>query len=99
MLREWYGYHWHRTQEDLERAKNVLREQTHLAGDARQKQSKVEADVDSLRARLQELRSELGTWHSELSLIHQEREQRSPQSGGTGRTPAGFEPSKRRAGR
>ncbi len=77
LLRQWYGFHWHRTQEDLERAKKVLREQTHLAGDARQKQSKVEADIDSLRARLQELRNELGTWHSELSVIHQEREQRS----------------------
>ena len=77
LLRQWYGYHWHRTQEDLERAKKMLREQTHLAGDARQRQSKVEADIDSLRARLQQLRSELGAWHTELSVIHQEREQRS----------------------
>ncbi len=77
LLRQWYGYHWHRTQDDLERAKKVLREQTQLAGEAREKQSKVEADIDSLRARLQQLRSELGTWHAELSVIHQEREQRS----------------------
>ena len=77
LLRQWYGFHWHRTQEDLDRAKTVLREQTRLAGEARQKQSKVEADIDSLRARLQQLRSELGSWHTELSVIHQKREERS----------------------
>ncbi|MDX9864679.1 MAG: chromosome segregation protein SMC, partial [Anaerolineaceae bacterium] len=77
LLRQWYGYHWHHTQADLERAKIALREQTKLAGNARQQQSTVEANIDSLRIQLQQLRSELGTWHTELSVIHQEREQRS----------------------
>ncbi|MCD4672254.1 MAG: chromosome segregation protein SMC [Anaerolineaceae bacterium] len=77
LLRQWYGYHWHRTQRELERAKVVLREQVRLATDARQKQSKVEQDIDTLRFRLQKLRSELGTWHSESAAIHQKREQRS----------------------
>lgn len=77
LLRQWYGFHWHRTQEELERAKTAMRKQARLAGDARQKQSKVEADIDSLRARLQKLRAELGTWHNELSILHQEREKRS----------------------
>lgn len=77
LLRKWYGYHWHRTQADLDKAKVVLREQTFRASEARQKQSKIESDIDTLRSQLGKLRGELGAWQHELSGIQQDREQRS----------------------
>lgn len=77
LLREWYGYHWHRTQGELERAKVLLREQARLAATARQKQSRIETEMDEQRSRLQKLRDELAGWHSQSAAFHQEREQRS----------------------
>ena len=79
LFRSWYGYHWHTLQTELERAKILLRHQTRLASEARQKQYRVEKDMDEQRARLQKLRDELGEWHSESAILHQTREQHSRQ--------------------
>ena len=79
LFRSWYGYHWHTLQTELERAKVLLRHQTRLASEARQKQYKTEKDMDEQRSRLQKLRDELGVWHSESAALHQTREQHSRQ--------------------
>jgi len=74
LLRDWYGYHWHRTQKDLNHAKELLRQQVIKLNKAKLEQEVVEKEVQSARERLQSLRNELNLWHTESSDLHRERE-------------------------
>ncbi len=75
MLRDWYGYHWHRTLSELT--------QGHLAAEALH--SKVEAEqklltglaqrVEQSRAQQGQLRGQLGELHRESSGLHRDAEQ------------------------
>lgn len=75
LLRDWYGYHWHRTQQDLVHAQQVLRVQEERLQQARQHQAEIEIQSSSARASLQELRGELNAWHSQSAGLHTQREQ------------------------
>ena len=74
LLREWYGYHWHKKQEDLARAREVARVQDDRLQRARQKRQELLDQLAATRGRIQEKRSRLGQWHTELSALHKERE-------------------------
>ena len=75
LLRDWYGYHWHRTQQDLVHAQQVLRLNEEHLQQARQRQAEVETQVGEIRSRLQDLRRELNEWHSLSAGLHTRREQ------------------------
>jgi chromosome segregation protein len=75
LLRDWYGYHWHRTQQELVHAQQVLRVQEERVQQTRQAQAEVEAHASSARASLQELRGELNAWHNQSAGLHTQREQ------------------------
>lgn len=70
LLRDWYGYHWRKTQQDLQHAREVLHAQEERLESARNRQMEVEAQLGEIRARVQELRLSLGDWHSLLSERH-----------------------------
>jgi chromosome segregation protein len=74
LLREWYGYHWHRTQQDLSRAREVLASQEIRLQQSRQKLQEVEARLKTQREELQQLRSELNNWHLSSADLHNQRE-------------------------
>lgn len=77
LLRDWYGYHWHRTQQELLRARQVYREQENRLRQARARQLEGESKVELSRRKLQEIRSQLNQWHAESAGLHQEREKLS----------------------
>lgn len=77
LLRDWYGYHWHRTQQELLRARQVYREQENRLRQARARQLEVESKMELSRRKLQEIRSQLNQWHAESAGLHQEREKLS----------------------
>ena len=77
LLREWYGYHWHRIQKEIEKAREVVRLQEMKLEQARHKLEGVEQSLDVVRKQMIDLRSKLNIWHSELSGFHSEWEKTS----------------------
>ena len=74
LLREWYGYHWHRSQVDVSHAREVLASSEGRLQQARQRYQEVESRVKGLRDELQNLRGELSQLHSKSAVIHSQRE-------------------------
>ena len=74
LLREWYGYHWHRAQEELVAAREVARQQERGLNNARDKQASLEEELAGLRDRIQALRASLNSWHRQSSQLHSRRE-------------------------
>ncbi len=70
LLRDWYGYHWHRTQQELLHSREVLHAQEGRLERARERQAEVEVLMSDLRERLQELRNDLNTWHASSAALH-----------------------------
>ena len=77
VLREWYGYHWHRAQKELRQVrKEVAEHEAHLKK-VLENQTDAEQSITELRDRINTLRSQLNSWHRQLSQIHTQREQTS----------------------
>ena len=74
ILREWYGYHWHRAQQELQEARENVRMHQSKAQAAHVALEGSQAQHGQLRGRLAELRAQLGVWHRESATSHQERE-------------------------
>lgn len=74
LLREWYGYHWHRTQRDLANAMETARAQESRLTEARQSYQGVRQEFASFRDRLNGLRARLNSWHRQSAQLHASRE-------------------------
>ncbi len=74
LLRDWYGYHWHRTQQDWSHANEVLKAQEVRQNKARQALEAVEEELNGLRNQLMEIRGRLNVWHSQSAELHNKRE-------------------------
>ena len=70
MLRDWYGYHWHRNQQELIHAREVLKAQESRLTIARQRQLEVEESLGELRSNVLELRNALNEWHARSAELH-----------------------------
>ncbi len=75
MLREWYGYHWHKTQNELLAARNEAREKQAQLDQIHQQQMNVSGQLLQSRQTIQELRAKLSDLHNQLSKLHALREQ------------------------
>ncbi|KAF0106273.1 MAG: chromosome segregation protein [Anaerolineaceae bacterium] len=74
LLRDWYGYHWHRTQRELGEARDLARGHDARLQEAREAYQSIRANVASFRERLQGLRARLNSWHRQSSQLHDQRE-------------------------
>jgi chromosome segregation protein len=74
VLREWYGYHWHRAQRDLTAARESVRAQEGRLKEARESHEKTQAGYASFRERLTSLRAQLNQWHRQSAELHNQRE-------------------------
>ncbi len=74
LLREWYGYHWHKSQQQLAENREVQRQQESRQREAREGYQRVQAEYSTFRERVQGLRAQLNTWHREVSDLHSQRE-------------------------
>jgi len=75
LMREWYGYHWHRVQQEVAHAQQVVEAQEERLGLARNRLEEEEAEAAAVRAELQKKRSQLEEWHNQLAALHTRREQ------------------------
>ncbi|MBN2046281.1 MAG: chromosome segregation protein SMC [Anaerolineaceae bacterium] len=74
LLRDWYGYHWHRSQKELTEAREVYESRNQHLLRTRADQSLLEEKINQKRAELQRLREQLNEWHTQSSTYHRERE-------------------------
>lgn len=74
MLREWYGYHWHRAQRELAQAQQVARQQEQHLKRAKNEQQALDGKLTGLRIHSQEIRQNLNAWRHELAELHARRE-------------------------
>jgi chromosome segregation protein len=74
LLREWYGYHWHRNQQEVVHAQEVYRVQHQRLDQVRINLSEIEKHNDEQRTAIQKLRADLNTWHSQSAELHRQRE-------------------------
>ncbi len=77
LLREWYGYHWHQKQEDLQNARQTYHEHERQLSLMRHQHAEVSRKVEESRLELSEKRRALETSHKELSELHQKLEKAS----------------------
>jgi chromosome segregation protein len=74
LLREWYGYHWHRVQMKLASSRETAQVQEKKLAEARLNLMEKEKETEVLRLELKSLRVNVNDWHRELSKLHRERE-------------------------
>lgn len=74
LLREWYGYHWHRTQDELVHAQHASQAQEQTLQTARARQAEYNTALTSLREQINALRARLSGWHRDSAQQHARRE-------------------------
>lgn len=74
LLRIWYGYHWYRLMETVSTQVAQADRQVGLRDDLRVKQAETETEMRTVRARSNDLRSQLRDWRQRVSDFYQDRE-------------------------
>ncbi len=74
LMREWYGYHWHKSQQDLAYTRTTLQAQEEKYVKVKTRYDTFENEINQKRAKIQSLRETLSQLHLESSKLHQERE-------------------------
>ncbi|MBC7875755.1 MAG: chromosome segregation protein SMC [Anaerolineales bacterium] len=74
VLREWYGFHWHRAQRDLTDVRETVRGQEARVNEARVVYEKAQAGYLTFRERFSDLRTQLNGWHRQSAELHNQRE-------------------------
>ncbi|MCZ2126418.1 MAG: chromosome segregation protein SMC [Anaerolineales bacterium] len=74
ILREWYGYHWHRAQRDLTDARESVRAQETRTNESRQNYETAQTAHSDFRERLSGLRGNLNEWHRRAAELRARRE-------------------------
>ena len=75
ILREWYGYHWHRAQQELATAREAVKVQDARVVEARVAHQKAQAGYNAFREKFITLRAELNAWHRAAAELHNQREE------------------------
>ena len=75
ILREWYGYHWHRAQQELTEARENVKAQETRVIQAREVHQKAQVEYNKFRERFTGTRSQLNTWHHQSAELHSQREE------------------------
>src|SRR5688572_19799848 len=63
ILREWYGYHWHRAQQELTEAREHVKAQEARVLQAREVHQKAQEEYNKFRELFTGTRSQLNAWH------------------------------------
>lgn len=74
LMKDWYGFHWHRAQDELQRSREILRSQEERLGKLKLQKEAGDRDSQALRSELQKMRRETGSWHAQSSDIHRQLE-------------------------
>ena len=74
LLLDWYGYHWHRAQIELNETREAIRQQETHVDEARVTYGQTQTVYSAFRERLSGLRARLNVWHRQSSDLHGQRE-------------------------
>ena len=74
LLLDWYGYHWHRAQNELNEVHTTLRGQEVRTRESREAYARVQAEFGGFRERLSGLRAQLNAWHRQSAELHNRKE-------------------------
>ena len=74
VLREWYGYHWHKSQKELAEAQSAVRRQDAKLQRSREVEDSLDLELSVLREKAQGLRASLNSWHRQSAQLHNRRE-------------------------
>ena len=74
VLREWYGYHWYKGQEDISDSRENQNAQEKHLEQVKNKHEEINKQIAELRKEIQNLRDEINAWHSQASELHIEKE-------------------------
>jgi len=74
LLFDYYGYHWFRAQRELNQAREAVRDQEGMYASVQKEQSGLDQKLTTFREEIQKTRARLGSWHRELSQLHNQRE-------------------------
>jgi chromosome segregation protein len=77
LLREWYGYYWHRAQEELSQAQIQANELARVLESKRQRETELDEEINLLRKQRQEIRDRLNNFHRQSAVLHSKRENTS----------------------
>ena len=75
ILREWYGYHWHRAQQELTESREVVRGQEARVNETRDLHVIAQTAYNTFRERFTGLRVQLNAWHRQSAELHNQREE------------------------
>ena len=75
ILREWYGYHWYKMQDEIVQAQKIAEEREKALSEIRQEQQKLEEQANGLFETIKELRQTITSKHRELSDLHAQKEE------------------------
>jgi chromosome segregation protein len=75
ILREWYGYHWHRSQQELATAREAVKAQDARVIEAREAHQNAQTEYNAFREKFVGLRAELNAWHRASAELHSQREE------------------------
>jgi chromosome segregation protein len=74
VLREWYGYHWHKGQAELVESQVTAKQNEDILTKVQSVQLDLDQKLGDYRKQINELREKLGGWHRQLAGLHQQRE-------------------------
>lgn len=74
LLRDWYGYHWHRTQQELMEAREIERQHAIALEKARQEQLALDTQITGFRQSIQAKRQQLSEWQRQAGEYRTRRE-------------------------
>jgi chromosome segregation protein len=74
LLRDWYGYHWHQSQNELTEAHEMTRQREASLEQERQNHAVIDENLTTFREHLSGLRARLNSWHHQTSQLHSRRE-------------------------
>ncbi|MGD0609990.1 MAG: chromosome segregation protein SMC [Anaerolineales bacterium] len=74
LLRQWYGFHWHRAQYELTSSLEAARSQETKLVEAQAAYQTIRQNFVAFRERLNGLRSRLNSWHRQSAQLHDSRE-------------------------
>jgi chromosome segregation protein len=75
ILRDWYGYHWHRAQQELTEARDIVRAQEARVRETRETHVRTQVEYNTFREKFVGLRSQLNAWHRQSAELHNQREE------------------------
>ena len=74
LLRDWYGYHWHREQQDLTAAREAASLQETDLEKAKASYAGLDEKLAAVREQIAGLRARLNSWHRQSAQLHTRRE-------------------------